>query len=327
MEKKETKKVVKQPTKKAVVAVEHKVEAKTSSASQLPSIPIPSLEEFLEVGAHFGHETSLWNPKMLPYIYDERNNIHIVDLVKTMKLLKKALAAIQEYSQKGNILVVGTKGQASRIVKENCEKVGAFYVDRRWPGGLFTNFDVMKKSFKKLRNYEEIVAKMPDDLLKKEILAMKKEADKMNRIYGGIKLLDKLPAMIIVIDSKIEKKAVAEANRAGIPVVSLMDTNCSPKGIDYVVPANDDSIRSITLFMELFAKAIKGSRPASSLLSMRIDYYTNLEKMRAERESEIAQKIAQEQENIARIKKLKSGSIKTVSSSKVGRVVRVISEK
>ncbi len=316
--------------KKPIKVASKKVVASKSAAKKTakPEIEIPALEDFLKAGAHFGHEVSLWNPKMLPYIYDERNKIHILDLIKTMKLLKKALEAIQDYSENGHVLVVGTKGQASRIVKEACEKAGAFYVDKRWPGGLFTNFGVMRKSFKKLRDYEETVASMPDDLLKKEILAMKKEAEKMNKLYGGIKLLDRLPALLVVIDTKIEKKAVAEANKVGVPVVALMDTNCSPDGVDYVVPANDDSIRSIKMFVELFSKAIKGSKHANSLISMRVDYYTRLQKIRAEREAEIARRVQMEEEERQRLKKLRAAGGKKVEEKKdsEGRVVRVIKE-
>lgn len=291
-----------------------------------PEIAIPTLEEFLEVGAHFGHETGLWNPKMIEYIYTERNNIHILDLIKTMKMLKKALNAIQEYSDRGNILIVGTKGQASRIVKEVAEKVGAFYVDKRWPGGLFTNFEIMKRSFKKLIKFEETVASSPEGMIKKELLKMKKEAEKMNKLYGGIKLMDKLPSLLIVIDSRIEKKAVKEAIARKIPVVALMDTNCSPDGINYIVPANDDSIKSIGLFVELFGKAIKGTRFASSILSMRVDYYTNLEKMRIDRENEIQRKLAMEEENRNRLKALKNQSTVVNTVDKEGRVVRVVSK-
>ena len=184
-------------------------------------------------------------------------------------MLEKALIAIEEASNKGYVLFVGTKGQAATIVQKKADEVGAFYINKRWPGGLFTNFNVLKKGIFNLIKMEESLASGGKDLVKKEILMMEREVERMNKVYEGIKFMDKLPALVIVIDSKVEKNAIAEARIAGIPTVALVDTNCDPDIVDYPIPANDDSLKSINLFVDLFGKAIANGKKSEGLIALR----------------------------------------------------------
>lgn len=271
-------------------------------------VEIPSLDKFLNAGAHFGHKSSRWNPKMKPFIYEERNGVHIIDVIQTMKLLKEALKIVQEGSDKGNVLFVGTKGQASTAVKAMAEEVGGFYIDSRWPGGLFTNFDVIKKSLEKLMKMEEKIATGGKGLVKKEELMMRRDIIRLNELYKGIKFMDKLPSLMIVIDSRIEKNAIKEAKIAGVPVIALVDTNCDPTPIKYPIPANDDSIRSIKLFVELFGQAVNGGKKSTSLKALRRDYAAKLEYTRKSYEEEIARKKAMEEAEIEKLKVMRQGS-------------------
>ncbi len=272
------------------------------------SVKIPSLETFLKTGAHFGHKTSAWDPKMEEYIYDERDGIHIIDLIKTMQCLKDALAKIEDVVDYGNVLIVGTKGQAASVVSKVAEETGAFYINNRWPGGLFTNFKIIKKGLERLVKLEETLASGSGGTTKKEQLMMQREVDRLNRIYSGIKMMEKLPKLVIVVDSKVEKIAIRESAIAGVPVVALLDTNCDPTLVDYPVPANDDSIKSITLFVELFGEAIRKGKKPQLLLAMRKNYYGQLESSRKAYENEVARKEAIQEEEQSRIKRLRLGA-------------------
>lgn len=243
------------------------------------SVTIPPLEDFLKAGAHFGHKTSKWNPKMKPYIYTEREGVHIIDLVKTMKLLKKALEAIERAGDTGSIILVGTKGQAASMVQKIAEERGAFYINNRWPGGLFTNHQMIIKSISKLISMEEQLARGAEDLVKKEQLQLSREVGRLNKLYEGIKFMDKLPSLVIVVDSKLEKNAIKEARAAGINVVALMDTNCDPDEVDFPIPANDDSIKSIKLFLDLFAEAIGKGKRSTRVISLRNDHQAKLQQL------------------------------------------------
>ena len=206
--------------------VKKEVSKKTETVKK--SFQLPELKDLLQAGAHFGHKKSAWNPRMKKYIYDERNGIHIIDLVKTLEKLEEALKKLSKASSKGNILIVGTKGQAATIVQKVATENGMFYINRRWPGGLFTNFDGIKRSVEGLIKMEEKLARGGEGLVKKEILLMKKDVERLNRMYQGIKFMDKLPEAIIVIDSKIEENAIKEAINMHIPIIALIDTNCNP---------------------------------------------------------------------------------------------------
>ncbi len=273
------------------------------------TVQIPTLETFLKAGAHFGHKSSTWNPRMEEYIYDERNGVHIIDIIKSISCLKEALVKIEEVSELGNVLFVGTKGQAASIVEKVARDSGAFYINNRWPGGLFTNFDVVKKGIERLISLEDILASGAEGFVKKEQLLMEREVDRLNRLYSGIKLMDKLPKLVIVVDSMFEKIAIREAKKAGVPIVALLDTNCDPTLVDYPIPANDDSIKSITLFLELFGEAVKGGKKAKGLVELRKNYEADLYARKAEHENKVAREEALKTQEQQRIKRLKVGVV------------------
>lgn len=297
------------------------VTKETVTKTEVSDIKLPELIELLQSGCHFGHKKSAWNPRMKQYIYDERNGIHIIDLVKTQELLKGAVDGLAKLSAKGNVLIVGTKGQAASIVQEIARENGAFYVNKRWPGGLFTNFDTIKRSIQGLVKMEEEIAGGGENLVKKEILMMQKEITKLNMIYEGIKFMDKLPVAIIVIDSQVEKIAVREARKVGIPIISMVDTNSNPDLIDYPIPSNDDSIKSIRLMIGILGGVIGKSKAGDSLVSLRQNHIAVLEKLgrdyieRKEREEKM------EQEDRERMKALREGKV-SVSKGTVVRVVK-----
>jgi small subunit ribosomal protein S2 len=290
--------------------------------SKNKGVQIPELIEFLKAGAHFGHKTSAWNPKMEKYIYDERNGVHIIDLVKSRALLERALKAIEQASNKGYILLVGTKGQAATIIQKKAEEVGAFYVNQRWPGGLFTNFDILKKSVNNLIKMEERAAQGDEKLVKKEVLMLEREIARQNRIYEGIKFMDKLPELIIVIDSKVEDIAIKEAQAVGMPIVALVDTNCNPELVDYPIPANDDSLKSISLYVNLFGKAIDRGRKSEGLIALRKNHRANLKRLKEEYEAEQERKARMEEQERLRMKALREGKVSKQGSTGVVRVVK-----
>ena len=226
-----------------------------------------NLTQLLEAGAHFGHQTHKWNPKMKDYIFGERNGIHIVDLAKTIPLAKKAYDFLKTCAAEGKpVLFVGTKRQASPVMQQAAKDCGAFYVTHRWLGGMLTNFKTIGLSIDKLRKVEKMKEIGDYDLLtKKEKSKIEKEVTKLERNLGGIKDMRKLPGAIFIIDPNNEKIAIKEANVLGIPVVALIDTNCDPAGISYVVPGNDDAIKSIVLFTDYFANSVvEGNTSAKS---------------------------------------------------------------
>jgi small subunit ribosomal protein S2 len=219
-----------------------------------------TMKELLEAGVHFGHQVRRWNPKMKEYIFGERNGIYIIDLQKTQKLFRDALNFVTEaVSEKPNmkILFVGTKRQAQESIKEEAERCGQFYVNNRWLGGLLTNYQTVQNSIQKLRNIEAMREDGRYDMLtKKERLQLDRMHEGLMKNLAGIKDMKGLPDMLFIIDVRKEEIAVAEANRLGIPVVAVVDTNCSPEGIDHVIPGNDDALRAIRLFASRIADAI-----------------------------------------------------------------------
>ena len=216
-----------------------------------------SLRDLLEAGVHFGHQTRLWNPKMKPYIYGQKNGIHIIDLQKTARSLVDASRYITSAVSRGqSVLFVGTKRAAREIVSEQAARSGMFYVNNRWLGGTLTNFQTVKKSIDHLNNLEKARDEGRFELLtKKEALELTRRITKMERSLSGIKAMKGLPGLVFVIDPKREYIAIREARKLKIPVVALCDTNCDPTGVDYVIPGNDDAIKSIRLFTEAIADA------------------------------------------------------------------------
>ena len=217
-----------------------------------------SLIELLEAGVHFGHQTQHWNPKMKQYIYGARNGIYILDLRKTSDLLDAAYEAVKEYAAKGrNVLFVGTKKQAAEVVAEEATRVGAYYINRRWLGGMLTNFETIRGRVNKLRELEEFMASgHAEKLPKKEQAQLNRQLAKLSKTLGGIKEMRGLPDIIFVVDQAKEDIAIAEANKLNIPVICLADTNANPDGINYVIPGNDDAIRAIKLITSKLADAV-----------------------------------------------------------------------
>jgi len=281
---------------------------------------LPELLTFLQAGAHFGHKRSAWSPKMSKYIYEIRNGIHIIDVVKSRKLLSTALEQLGNEVDRGSVLIVGTKGQAAGIIEKMAQEVGAFYVTKRWPGGLFTNFDAIKGSVQTLVKMEEKLASGGEGLVKKEVLLMQRNVERLNKIYEGIKFMDELPKFLVVIDSMVEKNAINEARIAGIPIIALIDTNCDPDLVDFPIPANDDSIKSINLYVNLFGDIIKQGKKSSSLVALRKNHKANLESMLLKFNQEEERREKMEEEERLRLKAMREGK---VTSSTTG-VVRVL---
>ncbi|MCX8058596.1 MAG: 30S ribosomal protein S2 [Spirochaetes bacterium] len=220
-----------------------------------------TMKQLLEAGAHFGHETKRWNPKMAKYVYSKRNGIHIIDLQKTVPACEKAYEAIKETVKKGEkILFVGTKKQAQNEVENWAKDCGMPYVSNRWLGGTLTNFDTIRLSIKKLIEIEELEKNNFPGMSKKEISKTRKVLEKLRKNFAGLKDLDSLPGMLFVIDTVVEENAINEARKLNIPIVAVVDSNSDPDLIDYPIPANDDAIRAISLFCELVAKAVKDAQ-------------------------------------------------------------------
>jgi small subunit ribosomal protein S2 len=220
-------------------------------------MPVVTMKQLLEAGVHFGHRTQRWNPKMKPYIYGARKGIYIIDLQKTVKLLDEAYDFVRDVASKGGtILFVGTKKQAQQVVKNEAERCGGFYVNNRWLGGLLTNFSTIQTRIQKLIELEEMEANGElDKLPKKEQSKLRKKLEKLRKNLGGVKNMKSLPDVIFIVDPRKEKIAVEEANHLKIPIVAMVDTNCDPDPIDYVIPSNDDAIRAIALIAGKIADA------------------------------------------------------------------------
>ncbi|WP_182186057.1 30S ribosomal protein S2 [Pectinatus frisingensis] len=221
-----------------------------------------SMKQLLEAGVHFGHQTRRWNPKMAKYIFTERNGIYIIDLQKTVRKIDEAYNFVRSIAEEGkSVLFVGTKKQAQESVKEQAEKAGMYYVNERWLGGMLTNFGTIRKSINRLKELEAMEEDGTFEVLtKKEVQMLRREKDKLERALGGIEEMDKLPGALFVIDPRKEHIAVAEARKLDIPIVAIVDTNCDPDEIDYVIPGNDDAIRAVKLLTECMADAVLEGR-------------------------------------------------------------------
>lgn len=219
---------------------------------------VVAMKQLLEAGVHFGHQTKRWDPKMAEYIYQARNGIHIIDLQKTSKKIDEAYAFVKEVSEEGKeVLFIGTKKQAQECVKEAAEKSGMFYVDQRWLGGMLTNFKTIRTRVERLKKLEAMEEDGTFEVLpKKEVSKLRNEMEKLQKNLGGIKEMTRLPGAIFVVDPKNERIAVLEAKKLGIPVIGLVDTNCSPEDVDYPIPGNDDAIRAVKLITDVMANAV-----------------------------------------------------------------------
>ena len=221
------------------------------------AMPEFNMRQLLEAGIHFGHNTQRWNPKMKPFIFGVRNNVHIIDLQQTVPLLDQALKAARDVAANGGrILFVGTKPQAQEKIAESARRCGQYYVNHRWLGGMMTNWKTISNSINRLRQLEKLLARPETGLTKKEILNANRELEKLELTLGGIKDMSGAPDMIVVIDTNKEKIAIQEANKMNIPVIAVLDTNSTPDGVDFPIPGNDDALRAIELYCDLISSAI-----------------------------------------------------------------------
>ena len=223
---------------------------------------VVSMKQLLEAGVHFGHQTRRWNPKMAEYIYMERNGIYIIDLQKTVKKLEDAYSFVRSVSESGkSVLFVGTKKQAQDAVREEAERVGQFYVNARWLGGMLTNFKTMRTRVDRMAQLKKMQEDGTFDMLpKKEVVKLLHEMEKLDKYLGGVKEMKKLPGALFVVDPRKEHNAISEARKLHIPIVAIVDTNCDPDEVDYVIPGNDDAIRSIRLISAAMANAVMEGR-------------------------------------------------------------------
>ena len=219
---------------------------------------VVAMKQLLEAGVHFGHQTRRWDPRMAEYIFQARNGIHIIDLQKTSKKIDEAYAFLKEQAEEGKtVLFVGTKKQAQDCMKEAAEKCGMYYVNQRWLGGMLTNFDTIKSRVNRLKQLETMQEDGTFEVLpKKEVTLLKKEMEKLNKNLSGIKNMEEIPGVIFLVDPKKEANAVKEARKLNIPIIGLVDTNCNPEDVDFVIPGNDDAIRAVKLIADIMANAV-----------------------------------------------------------------------
>lgn len=252
---------------------------------------VVAMKQLLEAGVHFGHQTRRWDPRMAEYIFQARNGIHIIDLQKTSKKLDEAYEFVRAQAEEGkNILFVGTKKQAQECVKEAAEKCGMFYINERWLGGTLTNFPTIRTRVERLTELERMEEDGTFDILpKKEVALLRKEMDKLNKNLGGIKEMTEIPDVMFIVDPKKEHIAILEAKKLNIPVVGLIDTNCNPNDVDYVIPGNDDAIRAVKLMTDVMANAVIEGRQGESFDTTEMPQEDNEEKSM----EEIAQESAE----------------------------------
>ena len=243
---------------------------------------VVAMKQLLEAGVHFGHQTRRWDPRMAPYIFTARNGIYIIDLQKTAKKIDEAYAVLKSIVDEGKtVIFVGTKKQAQECVREEAERCGMYYVNNRWLGGMLTNFETIRSRVNRLKDLETMAEDGTFDVLpKKEVIELRKETDKLEKNLGGIRDMTELPGAMFVVDPKKERIAILEARKLGIPVIGLVDTNCNPEDVDYVIPGNDDAIRAIKLIIEAMANAVIESKQGESMVvNHEEDENTTMEEM------------------------------------------------
>lgn len=251
--------------------------------------PQVTIKELLEAGAHFGHQKRRWNPKMKRFIFEERNGLYIIDLAKTLQQIRNSVEVVKEMVTKHrSILFVGTKKQAKAVLRELAEQCGEFYVCERWLGGMLTNLSTIRQSIKKLEQIEKKIATGGEGLTKKELSLLSKQQIKLDRNLSGVRAMRKPPGLVIVVDPSKEHLAVAEANKLGIPVMGLVDTNCDPDPIQYVIACNDDALKSIKLILQALAQAIIEKKNEMRIVSGKEDEEGREEEMVEVRSSEIS---------------------------------------
>ena len=261
---------------------------------------VVAMKQLLEAGVHFGHQKRIWDQRMAEYIFKEKNGIHIIDLQKTSKKLDEAYDFIREQAEEGKtVLFVGTKKRAQECIKEAALKCGMFYVDKRWLGGMLTNFDTIQKRIQRLKDLETMEQDGTFDVLpKKEVILLRKEMEKLERNLGGIKEMSELPGVIFLVDPKKERIAVLEAKKLGIPTVGLVDTNCDPNDVDYVIPGNDDAIRAVKLIADVMANAVIEGKQGESFDMESEDEEQEVEEDVTSIEQVVAEEDSEEEEKV-----------------------------
>lgn len=253
------------------------------------AISIPEVKDILKTGIQFGHSASRWNPQMSEFIFGEKNGVHIIDVVQTRKKLEEAAKFLNSTAEQGEVMFVGTKRQAADIVQTQAERAGAHFVVQRWPGGMFTNFDEVRKSLYKLNKLENQFEEGIEGRTKYEVTQMKSEWERLDRLYRGVKRMDNLPKAMVVIDPRYERVAVREAKLLNIPIVALLDSNCDPQGIDYPIPGNDDALKAIEMIMTTLAEAVLAGNEGKGVKHFLKDYTdveVELKKMQAQAEAD-----------------------------------------
>ena len=247
---------------------------------------VVAMKQLLEAGVHFGHQTRRWDPRMAPYIFTARNGIYIIDLQKTAKKIDEAYAVLKNIVDEGKtVIFVGTKKQAQECVREEAERCGMYYVNNRWLGGMLTNFKTIRGRVERLKAIEAMAEDGTFEVLpKKEVIKLKQEADKLEKNLGGIRDMTEIPGAMFVVDPKKERIAILEARKLGIPVIGLVDTNCNPEDVDYVIPGNDDAIRAIKLIIEAMANAAIESKQGESMVAPVSDDETTMEEIEGTQE-------------------------------------------
>jgi small subunit ribosomal protein S2 len=261
-------------------------------------MPVVSLAQMMESGVHFGHQTRRWNPKMSPYIYTSRNGVHIIDLVQTAQLMEDAYSYMRTAAEQGKkFLFIGTKRQAAGIVAQEAARCGSYYVNQRWLGGMLTNWATIKTRVERLKDLERRQESGALDLLpKKEAAVLRRELEKLQKYLGGIKLMRKVPDIVLIVDQRREYNAVQECQKLGIPIVSLLDTNCDPDVVDIPIPANDDAIRSIKLIVGRLADAIYEGRHGEVQAEEDYEDYEDADEELDEEESDLPDPEEEEEE-------------------------------
>lgn len=253
----------------------------------------PTIKELLEAGAHFGHQTHRWNPKMKRFIFEERNGLYIIDLAKTLQLIGDAMEIVKEtVARHKSILFVGTKKQAKAVIRELAELCGEFYVCERWLGGMLTNLPTIRRSIRKLDQIEKKIAVGSDDLTKQELARLTKEQLKLEKNLAGVRSMRKVPGLVVIVDPSKEHIAVAEANKLGIPIMALVDTNCDPDPIQHIIPCNDDALKSIKLILSALVQVIVDTKNELNLATVKGDE----EEVAAEEQDLLAAKFSGDEE-------------------------------
>lgn len=277
-----------------------------------------TMKRMLSAGLHFGHRSASWHPKMDRYIFKERNGMHIVDLTQTVDLLNEACEFLMKAASKGEVVIVGTKKQAQEIVEQAAKKSSAYYVTRRWPGGLLTNFKVLKKRIDRLNQMLEMFEKGIENRTKKELMDMKKELRRLAGLYGGLRGIKKTPGAVVVVDAKYERIPVAESKKMGVPSVGLLDTNTNPEKVTYPIPGNDDASKSIRLVVNTLADAILAGNKGRGVKHEDIDWEkidAQIEKILVEERKKKEQQVKVEKE-VPRIQKRRGKKIKIIKKKK-----------